>query len=411
MNTLPANRKLIRDINENTLLNLIKIQGPISRPSLAVASGLSLASISGIANRLIGRGIVVEEGMAQSTGGRKANLLSINPNSCFAIGLKVTEYEVIGVVVNLNAEIVYQAQFKLDLPSLELEQAIDRLAQLITTIIADAHISRSRLLGVGCGLAGFIDGKKGRCIESAFLGWHNVEFAKPLEERLDIPVYIDNDVNCFAIYERLYGRGQTHQDFLCVTIGRGVGLGVVVKGDLYSGVQGGAGEFGHTTSFIAGRLCECGKKGCLEAYVSDKGIVTTYLSQSQLEQASASLVNNISYEEVLRRADAGDEVARETLGQAGFVLGVGLANLVNIFNPGLIIVSGSGAAAGSFLFESMKTSIKEYSFSRMADQLELVVEPVGDESWARGAASLVLRQFFLPPAQVENSLGLVGAEV
>jgi predicted NBD/HSP70 family sugar kinase len=213
---------------------------------------------------------------------------------------------------------------------------------------------------------------------------------------LDIPIYIDNDVNSLAIYEKLYGQGQPYNNFLTVTVGRGIGLGLIINGDVYRGAFGGAGEFGHTVVLAGERQCECGNRGCIEAYASNQGIVNNYyekVSQSGLSVDKTELTTA----ELLEKANLGDEFAREAFSQAGYVLGLGLANLVNVLNPELILISGEGAVAGDWLFNPMRQALHQHAFSRLADQLQLITEPTGDESWARGAGSLVLRQFFLAP--------------
>jgi predicted NBD/HSP70 family sugar kinase len=395
----PANRQLIRDLNQNSLLNLIKTEGPVARTRLAELSGLSLATISGITGDLIERKLVLESGAAESTGGRKAGLLEIRPDGGYAIGLKLREYQLTAVILNLNAEVVYAEQLKLDMRSPTHQEAIHHLGQEIQALIERSGLSRAKMIGLGCGMPGLVDSGRGRCVDSPILGWQDVDFGEPLGQLLGMPVYIDNDVNSLAIYEKLYGQGQPYQHFMTVTVGRGVGLGLVINGDVYRGAFGGAGEFGHTVVLAGERRCECGNQGCIEAYVSDRGIVQNYLeSRTRLEKQPISADGQpLDLNKVLERAREGDRAALEAFSQAGYVLGLGLANLVNMLNPELVLLSGEGAAAGDLLFGSMRETLRQHAFSRLAQQLQLLTEPTGDESWARGAGSLVLRQFFLAP--------------
>lgn len=395
----PANRQLIRDLNQNNLLNLIKTEGPVARTRLAELSGLSLATISGITAELIERNLVLESGAAESTGGRKAGLLEIRPEGAYAIGLKITEFEVIAVILNLNAEVVYSERLKLELRGVSSNQALARLAQEVSSFITHSSLPREKMIGLGCGMPGLIDSGRGRCIDSPILGWQEVEFSKPLGDLLGMPVYIDNDVTSLAIYEKLYGQGQPYQHFMTVTVGRGVGLGLVINGDVYRGAFGGAGEFGHTVVMAGERRCECGNQGCIEAYVSDQGIVRSYYENREptatAKTQNGNLPENIS--QVLDLARKGDSSALEAFKLAGQVLGLGIANLVNLLNPELVLLSGEGAVAGKLLFEPVYATLSQHAFSRLADRLQIVTAPTGDESWARGAGSLVLRQFFLAP--------------
>ncbi len=368
----------------------------MARTRLAELSGLSLATISGITNDFIERNLVLESGAAESTGGRKAGLLEIRPDGGFAIGLKLTEYEVTVVILNLNAEVVYSERLQLDMRTPSSETAIYRLGEAVQKVIVRSRLPHQKIIGLGCGLPGVIDSSQGRCVDSPILGWQDVEFTKPLTSVLEIPVYIDNDVNSLAIYEKLYGQGQPYQHFLTVTVGRGVGLGLVLSGDVYRGALQGAGEFGHTVVLAGERLCECGNLGCIEAYVSDRGIVQNYT-----ENLSSDNPHNpaqlLTITKVLEKARQGEAPALEAFSRAGYVLGLGLANLINLFNPEMVLLSGEGAVAGELLFASMHRTLRKHAFSRLAQNLLIETATTGDESWARGAASLVLRQFFLAP--------------
>ncbi|MDB5082662.1 MAG: hypothetical protein JWP00_4586 [Chloroflexi bacterium] len=395
--TGPANRQLIRDINLNSLLNLIKTEGPVARTRLAELSGLSLATISYITSDLLDRNLLLESGAAESTGGRKPVLLEIRPEGGFAIGLKLTEFSVVAVILNLNGEVVYSERFSLELRE-QGQAAIALLGEQVQAFILRSGLAHQKMIGLGCGMPGVISSEDGTCIDSPILGWRDVAISAPLGALLKMPVYVDNDVNSLAIYEKLFGQGQPFNHFLTITLGRGVGLGLVINGDVYRGGLGGAGEFGHTTVVIDGRRCECGNLGCLEAYASDRGIVQTYYEKNALE-APASLLKEPEKEalRLLEKARSGDQTALEAFKLAGTLLGISLANLVNLLNPQLVLLSGSGAVAGSILFDPMHEALKAHTFSRLADQMRMTTETAGDESWARGAASLVLRQFFLSP--------------
>ncbi len=406
--TVPADRKLMRHMNQSSLLNLVRAQAPISRPQLAQLSGLSLATVIGITNELIEHNLVLESGIAESTGGRKASLLEIRHDGGFAIGLKLTEYETTGVVLNLNGDIVYSEQQKV-LLSNNSQYATELLATMVQDLIKHSEIAQQKIIGVGCGLSGYVDVGRGRSIDSPILGWQDVEISTPLQARLNIPVFLDNDVNCLTIYEMLFGQGRPYNHFLTVAIGRGVGLGIVIHGDLYRGASGGAGEFGHTPIIAEGRLCECGKRGCLEAYVCESGIVQNYLEHLHTSTYQLDLYHldrrkqatDMTAMEVLEKARHGDEAALVAFRRAGTLLGMGLANLVNLLNPeGILLTSyDSILGAGDLFFGPMKVAMQQYTFSRLAAHMQFIVEPLGYENWARGAGSLALRQLFLLPTK------------
>ncbi len=406
-----ADRFLIRSINQSILLNLIRAHAPISRPQLATLSGLSQVTVIKITNNLIDRQLILEKEYAESTGGRRAGLLEINPEGGFAVGLIPHWSSLNGVILNLNGDLVYSQQWDITFRD-NSPQAIDLLVQCVKEMLHESGVPREKIIGVGFGMAGLIDAERGCCIDSWMMNWQNVEISRPLEDRLGIPVFLDNDVNCLAIYEKLFGQGQPYHHFLVVAIGQGVGLGIVVNGDLYRGAFGGAGEFGHIAVTTGGRLCECGNHGCLESYISESGIVKNYLEY--VYSTTYSLEKGIQEPtifEVVERARNGDEAAIAAFQRAGILLGVSLANLVNIFNPECVMLSGpdvdDGILTGGLLLEPMHQAFKQHLFSQIGKDLHFIVERRGFESWARGAGSLVLRHFFASPARVHSERTLV----
>jgi predicted NBD/HSP70 family sugar kinase len=406
-----ADRFLIRNINQSVLMNLIRAHSPVSRPQLATQSGLSHVTVLKITNNLIERDLILEKEYAESTGGRRAGLLEINPGGGFVVGVMTQPSSLTAVILNLNSDLVYSQQWNIMLRD-NSEQAIDLIAQCLEELFSKSGIPREKIIGVGLGMGGLIDAERGRCIDSWIMNWQNVEISPPLEDRLKIPVFLDNDINCLATYEKLFGQGRSYHHFLVVAVGRGVGLGIVINDDLFRGAFGGAGEFGHTAVTTEGRLCVCGNSGCLETYVSDAGIVKNYLEYVRSNTYSLEMgVQEPTTLEVLELARNGDEAAKAAFHRAGILLGVSMANLVNIFNPECVILCGhdddASILCGDWLLEPMRQAFKQHLFSQMGRDLHFIVERQDFESWARGAGSLVLRHFFASPARVHSERMLV----
>ncbi|BCL77683.1 xylose repressor protein [Ktedonobacteria bacterium brp13] len=404
----PADRKLIRAINQNRLLNLIRLNAPISRPQLAALSGLSLATVIGLTGELTTRNFVLESGPAESTGGRKATLLDLRPEGGFALGLMVRGFESIGVVVDLRGDVVFSLHWDRSLKH-RSAQAIEQIVEMTNDLLSQSGVDKDLVIGLGCALSGYIDAKSGICVDSWNLDWHNIELAEPLSQRLGLPVMIDNDVSCITTYEKLFGWGSSYEDFFTVVLGRGVGLGLVFNGAVYRGATGGAGEFGHMIAVPGGRCCECGKRGCLEEYVSFRGIIANYYERNYKENIPINITLNSTSDqavrsearmvhELLERTARGDELAAQAFQHSGELLGIALANLVNVLNPECIVLTGEGAFVDQAMFQSMEAVLRQNSFSLLGKDLRLLVEPlVGYESWARGAAALVLHRFFVLP--------------
>ena len=239
MNTPIGNRDLIRAINRSTVLNIIKTNGAISRTEIARISGLSAATVTGISADLIDEGLIFEKAEGNSSGGRRPILLAINPRGGYVVGIKLMEDHAIAAITDLEATII--AKHSKEFRDKSLENALNMLVESVNDLVFEVGIDQEQIFGIGIGLAGIVDARNGILHYSPYVGWHNVPLGDLLRDRLGVPVRIDNDVNTLTLTEQLFGAGQGIDNFLLVTIGRGVGLGIVVNGQLYRGINGGAG--------------------------------------------------------------------------------------------------------------------------------------------------------------------------
>lgn len=403
MTRLPvANRELIRAINRSSVLNLVKTHGPLSRTGVARLSGLSPATVTDIVAELIGERLVYEKEPGDSTGGRRPILLAINHTARYAIGIKLMEQQIIAALTDLSATVLAGITQPLE-DGQSLDRAVQALAAAVETLVEQAGAERQKLVGVGVGLAGVVDSARGVCRYSPVFSWRNAPLRDLLQARIGIPVYLDNDVNTLTLAERLFGAGQGVDDFLVVTVGRGVGMGIVVHGQPYRGTRGGGGEFGHTVLDPNGPLCGCGKRGCLEAYVSDPAILR--MAREALARGEIALgAQDLTAPRLVELACAGNQPLQSVFRQAGQMLGLGIANLIDVFSPRLIIITGEGVRAGDLLFRPMRESIHRHAFADLADDAAIVIQEWGDDAWARGAASLVLQEFFRSP--IEGGVGI-----
>ena len=381
-----AQRQLLKAINRALILNAIKTHGPIARADIAGLTGLSPATVTGLTNGLIEAGLIIEKEEGASRGGRPPIMLALDPSNVYVVGIKLAEEHAALALANLNADVVSRDTLLLTDRSPELIS--DLLADGVRTLLQKMQVAPERLIGVGVGLAGIIDSAEGICRVSPHNGWHDVPFARLLEDRLGCLVYLDNNVNSLTLMELLYGAGQRARDFLVVTVGRGVGLGIVANGQVYRGARGGGGELGHLVIDPDGFLCNCGNQGCLETFVAEPWLI---------RRAQLKGLNVDGPDALVAAAEAGNPVALSVFERAGQLLGQTMANLVNLFNPELLIISGEGVSAGDFLFTPMREAMQHHMFGQLADDVTLKIEPLSDDAWARGAASLVLNKFFSIP--------------
>jgi len=394
-----GDRDLMRAMNRNLILNIIRSQGPLSRTQLTELSGLSVGAVSQIVNDLLEDKWITEAGESDYTGGRRQVMLRLNPTAGYVVGLKLMENRVVCAVSDLETTVLNYVEHPLTSVH-DPEAMAEIIAQIVIHALYKTGISRENVRGVGIGLAGVINGETGIVHYSPFFHWQHVPLADKISRHLALPVYLENDVNTLTITEQLFGPGHNVANFAVMTIGRGIGLGVVINHQLHRGHKGGVGELGHITVVPDGPLCDCGRHGCLEALAADPAIFRDL-------QDTPSLGEPITLEAVVQAANQGDEAVRSALARSGYYLGLGLAIVVNLFCPTLIIVSGEGVAAGSYRLDSMFETLRKHTFNGLLDDVEILVKPTDDQAWARGAAGLVVGKLFESP--LINSQPLIGA--
>ena len=382
-----GNKQMMREVNRSLILNYLRIHGQTSRSKLVKQTGLSAGAVSEITSELLDENYIFEKSSGESSGGRKPINLALNPDFGFVVGIKFMENQVIMAITNMLADVISTktATYETDSP----ENVINQLSILIKEFINEENRMIEDLIGVGIGMAGIIDVENGVLKYSPIIHWENVPFASLLSQQLSVPVYIDNDVNTFALTELWFGKGIDTDHFLTVTVGRGIGMGIVTNQKIYRGM-GGAGEMGHVVVVPNGNLCECGNHGCLEAYISEPAL----LKEAQ-EKGVLSDSDNV--EKLAELAIEGNQQAYQILFHAGELLGWVLSGLTNVFDTEFIIVGGEGLRSGEFFIDGMKDSFDKNVMPSLRGRTKLIIDSLGDSAWARGAAGLVLQEVFLSP--------------
>ena len=389
---LRGSRSLSRDLNASLLIELVRRFGPISRAELSRQSQVSAPTVSAIVSQLLARGTFSEVAVAPSSGGRPPVLLQLNPRAGYAVGIKLRADGLTTVVCDLDTEVVATDEMSVALAG-NPGAAIDAVEQATRRVLRSARIAKGKVLGVGIGLPGVIDSLRGSCQFSHLLRWQEVELAAPLQRRLRLPVWVDNDVNTLAIAEKWAGDGISARDFVTLSVGRGLGLGLVIDRSVYRGAVGGAGEFGHVIIDPAGPECECGRSGCLEALVGERAL---------LARVGALLSREITRAELISLTAAGDESTLQVLTDASQILGLAVANVVTLLNPELVIICGEGTQLGAPFLDSVVAAVRDLPFAGLGKQIEVKVQQWGDDAWAVGAATLVLRESFALPGPDED---------
>jgi len=376
----------MRDVNRVAVLALVNREGPISRAEIARRLGLSPPTVTAVTRSLIEAGVIGPVEEAASRGGRPSELLAVIGPAASAIGVKVAAGQVTGVRADLDGTVLDTFSAPFDPIA---ANPFDGLAALLTPQIAAA--GKPRLLGVGLGVPGFVDSRTD-LVQAPLLGWRNMPLRDYLATLLGVPVLVDNDVNTLAAYEHLYGLGRSYRDFLTVTLGRGVGAAIVCGGDLRRGGHGAAGELGHLPVDPEGPACHCGKRGCLETFVSDAALV------SRAQQAGV-LGPDAGPADLRAAADGGDQRARAIYRAAGARLGTVVAGLATVLDPEAVLVSGEGTLAWPHLADGFFSTFNAGLLPAMAGAISVHVDPWDDAKWALGAAALVLRAPFTMDAE------------
>lgn len=376
---------LLRDLNRTSILALIGMQGPIARVEIARQLSLSPATVTVLTRDLLQEGLIREVAAAPSRGGRPGVLLGLVGGAAHALGVKIAPDRLTFVRVGLDGQPLGYSSHSFDALA---PDAADRLLTELQNASSSAP-DDSQLLGIGLGLPGIVDSLTEGAVASPVFGWDALPLGSRIEEQLGVPVLIDNDVNTLAVAERLFGRGRAVDHFITITIGRGVGLGIVVAGDLYRGYRGGAGEFGHVRVAEDGPLCYCGGIGCLETLVADPALVDR-------ARARGVLVPGEGVEQLYERAQHGHQGALQVLAAAGATLGRAAAGLVNVLSPQLVLISGEGVRGWPFMAASFEAALRPHLFGPLRD-VTVEVDPWDDAKWAQGAAALVLRAMFRAP--------------
>ena len=365
------------DVNRSAILAHLGAQGPASRADLARTLNVSPALMTQLTRDLLAEGLLQELEHSPSQGGRPARMLGLVSSAGRAIGVKVVADHAAFVEVGIDGTVQRSASEPFDASA---STVLTDLTALLRRFIAGG--SDIPLLGVGVGVPGSVDNQGSGVVESTQLGWHQVPLGQTLRRELKLPVLVENNVNALAVAERLYGLGRNHENFLVVTIGTGVGAGIVIDGVVLRGFAGGAGEIGHVPVGDGGPLCSCGNHGCLESYIGQEALVRAARKSGAIPEQSGIAALRAA-------ADADDEGALEIFGRAGHLLGRTLAGIIHTLDPEVVIILGEGTASWKHWSYGFEPALRSALIpSRRGVGVE--VETWQDESWAQGAAALVL---------------------
>ena len=386
--------------NQSLVLSIIKEYGPISRVAIARETGLTKSAISKVVGNLIRVGLVEEAGTDDTFVGRKPVTLRLSTNNYFVVGVGVGRTKISVGIANLEGNII--ARKTTSLRKDDTQRIILRkIVSLIYQITRYSNVEMRKIIGIGIGSPGPLYAHSGIILSPPnFPGWHDVPLKKLIREEFKTPVFIDNDANVAALAEKWFGNGKGIDNFIFLLLDVGIGAGIVINGEIYRGVDGVAGEFGHTSISLAGKRCECGNYGCLENFASCFAIVSKVKNlissgrETIITKMVKGRVENIEIEMIIEAARKRDALSLQILREAARYLSIGIANLVNLFNTKTIILGGRLMGAGEILLDPVRKMVKKRVYLVTGKNLQIIPSYFGEEIHVVGACALALSYLF-----------------
>jgi predicted NBD/HSP70 family sugar kinase/biotin operon repressor len=373
----------LRERNRLRVIDALRTRGAISRADIARQTGLSRSTVSSLVGDLQAAGLVVER-VAQTAvaaspqGGRPPVLVALDQSAGAVVGLDFGHDSLRVAIADLSYAILAETAVDLEVDT-AARDALDTAARLVDELIHAAGVQRDRVLAAGMGLPGPIDRESGLVHSQPILpSWVGLDPAREMEQRLELPVHLDNDANVGALGESTFGVGRGTHVMAYLRLSAGIGAGLVINGRPFRGARGIAGEIGHVLVDPDGPICRCGNRGCLETFVAGPALCEL------LRRSHGPL----TVRDLLRLAEEGDARCQRVIADAGRVVGRAVADLCNYLNPDLVVVGGDLSVAGDVLLEPLREAVRRFAIPAAVEDLEIVAGTLGGRAELLGALAL-----------------------
>jgi predicted NBD/HSP70 family sugar kinase len=387
---------VVRTHNAAVVLQQLRLHAPLSRADLAKRIGLNRSTVSSIVMQLIHAGLIQETELQTDKLGRPGLSLALNPLGGCAVGVEADVAGVRVVLTDFTAQSIWRRSVQVDAGEPQ-ESYLHCAEEMVRQALFQAQVMGLHVLGVGVALPGLVDVHSGELRYAPSLHWHDLPFRSRWSKRFGLPVLIENNANAAALGEYYFGVAQNVPNFLYIGAGATLGGGIVIKGELLRGRGGYAGEMGHMTLDPKGALCSCGRQGCWETLVGPEQVAAQYRRRSP--QPAQRLKHEIvakegneenGFAKLVAAANQGDLAAEAVMHELGQNLGIGIANLVNIFNPQLVVLGGYYSMAHETVIPMIKEMIKRHSLFPMRTALSVLPSQRGVDDRILGAVALIL---------------------
>ena len=387
-----ATRGTTRAINRRIALNLIRTNQPISRADLARLMGTRRGAVSLLVSQLIADGDVYEGATGEARRGRKPTFLYIDSRKRCVVAVDIRTTRTFLMVTDL---VGHQLASVTSFPTeRDPKKFVAGLVKRVKAILVE-HKDLGRCQGVGVVVPGMVDADTGKVLLAPNLGWRELNLRDPLAALLGLPVQIENSGKACALSELWAGRrAQAHSNFVYLTVSDGLGVGVVMGGELVRGQHNIAGEFGHVPLNVDGPRCGCGATGCWEAYVSNVATLSRYFGRDLRKQPKSSSLSSLTVDDLVARARGGDGKALAALLATGRYLGLGLGSVVNAIDPAHVYIGGEVTAAWDLIEPTVRAALAERALTLPAGATPITVVPAEQYPRLRGAAALIAAPSF-----------------
>ncbi|TCL74148.1 glucokinase-like ROK family protein [Hydrogenispora ethanolica] len=389
------NQDAIQLRNRSLALQLLKLNGTMSRKELAARTGLNASTVTYIIKDLLEMGLVVETGCYARHG---AIGLALDPDGRYVIGLQLARDHLSGGLFNLETRLLASERVPLS-PALPVAEVLRRLEELAARLLEQSP-ERRKVAALGVAAPGPLNLDDGRvAFISNFTGWRDIPIAAALRERFGLPVVVEHDAHAAASAEQWLGSGRTVRNLLYIAAGKGVGAGIIIDGRIYHGAHGMAGEIGHTMIDPDGPRCECGNFGCLEGYCSS----TALLRQAEARLAAAggdsllAAARPLSFPDLVRAARAADPLALELVREAARYLGAAVVNLINTLEPELVILGDELLELGPVWFETVRATARERLLPEIARQVRIEPASLAGDPFLIGTGAIAIEYLLRHP--------------
>lgn len=403
MKSSTADQAWVRRTNRSIILEVFRTHKTLSRANLAYVTGLNPSTVSNIISELIEENLIRETDLTQSGPGRPGRLLELNPDGGCAVGIEINVDYIEIIVTDFAANVLWR-QKMVSIPEIGQDAIMTEVSRLAEKASIFIQTRKSRLLGVGIGVPGLVDVTSGLLRLATNLHWENVPVRDLLARQFNCPIYVENEANAAALGEYYFGATRNIKDFIYLSAGVGLGSGIVIGGKIFRGMSGYAGEAGHMTLDVNGELCGCGKRGCWETFVGPHAVEQriqrslAFGAKSMLRDMVKGNLDNMVFEDVLQAARNGDQTAMDALRKVAFYLGIGIANLVNLFDVEVIVLGGALNNASSILLEDIEQVVSMNTLAPGHEHLRIIPSAHGCDACVMGAVALVLDDILREPA-------------